>query len=132
MWRHIVVEGYCFAKTGGNKKPPCGNETATTFCLSNGLCPHFAYAKSSEREAAYWVPLRLILWDRFRYGAGNSWDWIRWQVWDRWFWKQRNAEFIASVERHTVKCPEVDSQLQKAKDEFPKWFEVAKKEWING
>ncbi len=63
-WRHIVVEGYC--------DKPCG-EGIGGHCL-DFPCPHLSWCDSDIRGAAYFAPLLLVLWDRFR--ERFLWRWI--------------------------------------------------------
>lgn len=126
-WSNIVIEAYCFGEKKDNKYP-CGQRYPTVFCLQSGHCPHFAYAKSSEREAAWFVPLHLLIWDRVKSVSGTIRDNLTWYVWHRWFFKKQWAEFKEHVKTHTVECPEWDKQLEESKDKFPEWFEKAKKE----
>jgi hypothetical protein len=72
-WRHVVIEGYCDHPCEGGIGPRC---------LIHGLieggekerCSKFSWASSDEREAAYFAPLLLVLWDRFR--EKFLWRWM--------------------------------------------------------
>ena len=122
MWRHIVIEGFCFAQ---DKEYPCGRSAPTLFCLENGHCPHFAYAESNEREASLFVPLHLIIGDRIK-AIGEELYWkLHWYFWGRWFFKEKQAEFREYVKTHTAKCLAWDTQLKRAKSNFPKWYAKA-------
>lgn len=127
MWRHVVVEGYCFGDFKDNEAP-CGRAAVSSFCLSNGLCPHFAYTRSDEREASAWVPLPLILKDRIRAFLGDAGDKIKWWLWDKWFFKKKWAEFMEYAHAHTAECPVWDDTRDKANAQFPKWLKKAKED----
>jgi len=117
MWRHVVVEGYCFAKDN-----PCGYGVVSSKCLANGHCPHFAYAESNEREAAYFVPLHLIAYDKLKYWVTEGLYWtLRWWLWDRLrFNRKKMEDFINSIP--SARCPAWDNQLEEAKEKFPEWI----------
>ena len=116
MWRHVVIEGYCLARD-----KPCGYETVSWRCLQNGFCPHFAYTGSNEREAAFFAPLHLILWDRIRvWLAEELWGNLCWWFWDSlWFNRRKTQEFFDNIP--IVESPEWDKMLQEAKDKFSEW-----------
>lgn len=81
FWNNLVLESYCF---GGKESAPCGQEMPSGFCLANGLCPYYAYAVVTERDAAKFVPLRLILKDRIGAWTEGWWWRSRYHLWDRW------------------------------------------------
>lgn len=125
MWTHIVVEGYCAAEENDSDQYPCGQHVPSPFCLGNKrLCPYFGYAKSNEREAAVFVPLYLVVWDRLRDLAINLARSIEWHLWNRWFWD--SEKFMKHIEQHQGERPEWDNYLEKAKAEFPEWLEKAR------
>lgn len=126
MWRHIVLEGYCFANIERlSEKPPCGRQAVSTFCLLNGMCPHFSYCDSSEREAALFAPLWAIIRDRIKYGAEEFYWKLRWYFWGRWFFEKEWGKFKEYMKTHRVECPAWDEQLKQAKANFPEWFRQA-------
>jgi hypothetical protein len=117
-WRHIVVEGFCLSQ---EDRPPCGNNGISPFCLENGHCPHLAYSKSDEREAAHYVPLDLILIDKTS-AILDDWKWkLKWYLWLRW---KKEPLMIDSLP--TAVCPMWDKQLKKADNDFPKWLRKQK------
>ena len=127
MWRHIVIEGICLAQ---EESHPCGRDVSP-FCLYSGHCPHLGYTSSDEREAACFVPLHLILLDRFKDIAGDAWRKLSWYIWHRWFFKKKWAAFEEYVRTHTVECPAWEKQLKQDKRRFPAWFAKATKEEVN-
>ena len=121
-WSNIVIEGLCFGeKTEG--KYPCGQRWPTAFCLSNNHCPHFAYSDSTERDAAIFVPLRLIIWDRIKSLGYDAWSKLTWYLWHKWFYSD---DWINEIP--AGKCSDLDQYLKQADARFPLWFEQAKKE----
>jgi len=123
-WRHIVIEGFCFGEK--NHIYPCGREKISSFCLSEGMCPHFAYADSSELEASFFAPLYKIIWQRIL----SIWETIcielRWIFWDRWPRQRKKCEeFFDRIP--VVKCPEWDDSLAQADKDFPIWLKKANK-----
>lgn len=127
MWTNIVIEAFCFAKEDKNGKYPCGQMAPSTFCLQNGHCPHFAYADSNEREAAVFVPLHLILWDRIKCISEEAYWKLKWHCWDRWFWDK--GKFKQYIKNHRGECPAWDKHLEKEEQDFSKWFSKAKSEY---
>jgi hypothetical protein len=65
-WNTICVEGYCSGGQDEKELFPCGNKYPTSFCLKNNMCPLFMYVETTERDTAYFVPLRYILLDRLK------------------------------------------------------------------
>lgn len=124
-WSNIVIEGHCLASWGKDRSP-CGQSYPTAFCLLSGHCPHLGYTVSSERDAALWVPIRIIVWDRIKIIADDLWNKVSWYVWHRWFFKKKWAEFRKNIK--VAECPAFDKAKQKSEDKFPKWLEKAKKE----
>ncbi len=115
-WRHIVIEAYC----GGEEEHtyPCSRRIGV-HCLSAGLCPWLGYCKSSEREAAYWAPLRLIVWDKLREKLANLWRKVRWWAWDKWGHEKRWAKIMSDIT--VVDDPE--TQEKRINKDFPAWLE---------
>lgn len=128
MWTHVVIEGFCFAQHIGNKDDPypCGQDCPSMFCLGDrpyGICPHFAWAKANEREAAFYAPLHHIIWDRIKFHIVDDYGWkIRWYLWDKWFWKAPNIEV-----REVRNLPAWDAQVKRADVEYEKWIKRARK-----
>jgi len=116
MWNYIVLEGYCLG-TSIDKRPPCGRRIST-FCLTNGHCPYFAFANSNEREAAFGVPLLLIFWDKAKELVNEITAKLSWQLWDRWHYDKVWLEKLPIAE-----CPAWG--LKKAQEDFPSWFKAA-------
>lgn len=128
MWRHIVIEGYCFANVEQpSEKRPCRRRAVSSFCLLNGMCPHFSYCDSNEREVAIFVPLRGILWDRIKCITEEGYWKLRWCFWGRWFLEKEQKRFKEYMKTHTAECPAWDEQLRQAKANFPEWLKEAKK-----
>jgi len=122
-WNHVVVEGYCFAPKG-----LCGKRVSA-FCLGcdGKHCPHFVFSDSNEREAARWVPLRLIVLDRIEVVARDVWDNITWFFWGQlWFNQRKVREFFDNIP--VADCPAIDKQAQRLETQFPKWLKKQKEE----
>ena len=111
-WVHVVIEGYCFAEDN-----PCGYNGISYRCLENGHCPHFAYAESNERDASFFVPLHLIIFDRIKGIYDEINHKVRWYSWGKWFYDKDWYKKIP-----VVKCSEWEERLKKAEDEFPEWY----------
>ena len=120
MWCHVVVEGFCF----GDR--PCARERVSTFCMGHDgkHCPHFMFSDSNEREAAYWAPLHLIIWDKIR--EHHVWGNLAWHLWRRWFYKR--PEWMKDIK--VVENPEIDQQEEECRNAFPAWMadQVANRE----
>jgi hypothetical protein len=132
MWTNVCIEGYCFGEKDG--KCPCGKSAPTDLCLKNGMCPHFAYSYTSERNVAKYPKLYLILWDRLCIYSDSLWWKLRWWFWDSlWFNRRKTDEFFKSIKTVSSEdCPELknweDSQDKSNKD-FSKWFKKAKRDY---
>jgi hypothetical protein len=129
-WNNICIEGLCFGNSKDDKYP-CGQKYPTVFCLEKGHCPHFAYSESSERDAAYFVPLRLILWDRFKSaieGLSTSLNWFFWG--QLWFNQKKIQKFLDNIGTATREnCPGVakwEDSREKADKDFVSWLERTK------
>ena len=119
MWSHVVIEGFCFADTQDGVYP-CGRNYPSTLCLGNtqGRCPHFAWADSDEREAASFVSLRLIIWDRLLLFKEDAYRKLQW-----WFWDKRFFDFEKEMAKYKSEpCPEWDEKQEKATAEFQEWI----------
>lgn len=126
-WSHIIIEGICAGSWNKDGECPCGQSYPTDFCLLNGMCPHLGYTSSNEREASWFVPLRLILWDRLKSMTENVWSKLTWYIWDRWFFKKKWAKFRDNIK--VAKSPTAfDKAQQKADTEFSKWLPKALKQ----
>lgn len=112
-WRHIVIEGYCFAQA---EPHPCG-KPISDFCLSNGHCPHFLYASSNEREAGFFVPLVLILADRLRSRLHDCLWTLKWHLSKRW-----RHRAVCLDNTMVAECPEWEKMLADASDKFEEWL----------
>ena len=122
IWSNVVVEGYCFADSKDDKYP-CGHTAPSSFCLENGHCPHFGYAESTERDAAFFVPLRLIVKDKMR-SIGESLYWkLRWWLWVKWHYNPNWLEKIPIAEDTTWEEDQERCNLL-----FPGWFAETEKE----
>ncbi len=129
-WTHVVIEGHCLAE---GDSCPCGRTVPSPFCLSNGNCPHFGWTSSTEREAAFFVPFRLVLWDKIKMVIGSIGDNLEWFFWGQlWFNRRKIDKFFDEIkvadedEPFMVKMREEDRKQQK---KFEKWFPKAKREW---
>ncbi len=125
MWRHVVIEGFCFGPEQEERICPCRRSYTSPFCLGDGsheACPHFAWADTSEREAAQFVPLRLILRDRLlSFGESMYWK-LHWWFWGKW---RYDPDWI---KRYPVaECPAWDKGQKEAEDKFPAWFKESSK-----
>jgi len=132
-WSHIVCEGYCFGEEDENGNNPCGRNVPSPFCLTNGICPHFAWAEATERDAARFVKMRYILKDRAEIWAHEIWWKLRWWFWDRfWFNRRKVDEFFTNMKVVGDDDPSMqkwNEGKRKAQVKFEKWFPKAKKEW---
>jgi hypothetical protein len=134
MWNNVVVEAFCMGKEKKGKYP-CGRRYPDAFCLGRdaGHCPHFAYSDSTEREAARFVPFRVILWDRILTWweeAGNKVSWIFWD--QLWFNRRKVDAFFDNIKVISDDDPsmaEFNKRNKECEDLFPAWLEEAKKGW---
>ncbi|KKK83984.1 hypothetical protein LCGC14_2787920 [marine sediment metagenome] len=135
-WSHIVIEAYCSYRFGKDKSPPCGLGYPSSFCLSNKICPELGYCKSDEREAALFVPLRLIIWDKTKSKASDVWWKIRYYAWDKWNInkrieankKMREIYAKTNVKKKSDFRTNDKEELAEQKEKFKIWFKEAKKE----
>ena len=122
-WAHIILEGFCLPPDDG---APCERERVSSFCLQNGHCPHLAYGDATERDAAYFVLLRLILWDRgeslVKDAYWKVWYWVTW--WAKYRWKKRKPLCLGS----TPVTAAQEEQAATERAEFARWYEQVKKE----
>lgn len=130
-WTNICVEGFCFGGKDENGNYPCGRSCPSHLCLENGHCPHFAYAKTTERQVAHYPPLHLILWDRLGIWGEEIYGKLMWYLWDWLPFNQRKVrERLNSISSISSKeCPalaEIEKEKAEAASKFPEWFEVAK------
>ena len=119
MWSHVVIEGFCFAQIQDGVYP-CGRDCPSAFCLGDtkGKCPHFAYAESDEREAASFVPLSSIIWDRVLLFKEEVCQNLRWWFWDKWFFN-----FEKEMSKYKSEpCPKWDEIREEATDKFQEWL----------
>jgi len=119
MWGHVVIEGYCFAGF------PCGKTSPDSECIRpDRNCPGFAYCESNEREAAYFVPLSLILWDRARkFGRWvDGWWWVMKDKITLGKYSKKNLAFINSMP--SSRCEAADDILYR--DRTPEYLEWVK------
>jgi len=131
-WNNIVIEGICFGREDKQGNNPCGRKYPTPFCLTNGGCPHFMWSESTERDAAFFVPLRQILWDKLKVVAHNVRQFFEWNFHDRWVNDKELEKFINSIEIVSDDHPsmkEWNEAQEKANRDFVKWFRKARKEW---
>lgn len=124
MWRHIVIEGYCFGE-GESGSYPCGRPAVSSFCLAAEMCPYFGHCDSNEREAAYFVAWHEVLWDKLKGAGRNLWWMLPWYIWGRWHTKGLE-EWQESLP--VVDCPAEGERQKKAGADFPGWYSKAKAE----
>ena len=138
-WNNVCVEGFCSGEEDENEKYPCGQKYPISFCLGNfdsGICPLFGFAESSEREAAKFVPFRLIIWDRVNNWLENlGWN-IRWIFWDwSWFNQRKTKKFFESIPIVTSEDSDVLADYEREMEEnklvFEKWIIKARSEENN-
>lgn len=125
-WTNVCVEGFCFAKTDENDKAPCGRNCTSSMCLEEGMCPHFSFAKATEREVAQFVPLRHILVDKISATACEFGWKIRWIFWGQlWFNQKKVRDFFDSIQTVGDDNPVVmkmNEEENKAQKKFVKWY----------
>jgi len=126
-WSTVCVEGFCFGGEVGGKYP-CGKPCPSTFCLQNRTCPYFAWGESSEREAAYFVPLHLIVWDKVRiWWTEELLFKLRWWLWDKWHYDKNWCEKIKALDPNDPIAVNLEKEREEQNSKFPKWFAEAKK-----
>jgi len=134
-WTYVVVEGHCFGDEDESGNNPCGRNVPSPFCLGNGStkhCPHFAWTSdATERDAAFFVPLRKVAWDKLRAWWSEDVTWF----FEYWFWRKwfpKHYDFMDDIKVIPDDDPSMkkwnDGQAKAQKD-FEKWFPKAKKEW---
>jgi hypothetical protein len=135
-WSNVVVEGHCMGNEDEDGKNPCGRHVPSPFCLGNGrcgICPHFGWTDATERDAARFVPLRIILWDKIKIYAYEVWSHLEWFFWGQlWFNRRKMDEFFKSIEVIPDDDPcmvHFRKEEEKSQAKFEKWFPKAKKEW---
>jgi len=135
-WTYVVIEGHCFGEEDENGHNPCGVDVPSPRCLGNGksgMCPHFAWTPETEREAAFFVPIKLILKDKFIGLCHHIWDKIEWYAWGQlWFNRRKVREFFDNIEVVDDTNPSVQrwlKQQDKSQTQFEKWLPKVKKDW---
>ena len=97
-WTNVVIEGHCLAE---GDTCPCGRTVPSPFCLGNGkigTCPHFGWSDTTERNAAFFVPLRLILLDRFKSTCSDAWNTLEWFFWGQlWLIDAKWMRFLIAL-----------------------------------
>jgi hypothetical protein len=132
-WNTLAIESFCFADQVGDKYP-CGQECPTHFCLGDkdfGMCPHFAWGETNEREVAVFVPLRLLIWDRIKIWSRDFTDHIVWLMWGSlWFNRRKVDDFFDSIPVVSAKDSPVVAQWDENHRlrmlEFTSWIQSAK------
>jgi hypothetical protein len=132
MWNTISIEGFCFADQQYDKYP-CGQTAPSHFCLGihTGACPHFAFSNTTERDAAIFVPLRLLIWDRIKIWCRDIYDTLHWWFWGSlWFNRIKVDEFFRNIKVVSAEDSEVvsnwENNLNEAYKKFPMWFAETK------
>ena len=133
-WTYVVVEGHCFGDEDEKGNNPCGRNTPSPFCLGNGNtkhCPHFGWTNdATERDAAFFVPLRKIVWDKFRAWVieGVVW-WFEYWFWRKWFPVHYHfMDDIRVVDDDDPSIKKWNDEQAKAQGDFETWFPKAKKD----
>ena len=75
LWNHLVLESYC-------ENEDCPHEISPT-CLKEG-CKSLLWCEATERDAAFFVPLHLILWDKLWALLSNIYWWGNYYLYFRW------------------------------------------------
>lgn len=135
FWTNVCIEGYCLGEQDASGNGPCGMNVPSPYCLGNtdiGLCPHFAWSDTTEREVAYYPKLRLILWDRLKtWVVGTVYGNLRWWLWDRlWFNRRKVNDFFDNIPIVSADdCPAVaqmEKEVHDNQEEFVLWVSKAK------
>ena len=114
-WNNIVIEGFCFAPVKDGKYL-CGQNYPTVDCLRNGICPCLMYSESSEREAAYFIPLRKIIWDRI----SSVIDDIKTNIW-YYTHKHPAIKFDTVTSKECTELKEWEEYTDTREEEYKKW-----------
>lgn len=137
-WTNVCVEGHCFARTDeATDCAPCGRNVPDPFCLMDHICPHFMWSGTTERRAALFPKLRLIIWDRLKIWVTETTYWkLRWWFWDQlWFNQRKTRKFFDNIKVVTAEDSPVlaqwEGEQQEAAQQFEEWFPGAKKDWEN-
>jgi len=85
------------------------------------------YSESTEREAAYFVPFRLILWDRFISVWESITSQLSWIFWGQlWFNRRKVQAFFNNIPTVTRDDSQVvaewEDSLTEANDDFVEWL----------
>lgn len=133
-WCFVVLEGHCFGDEDENGNNPCGRNVPSPFCLGNGQqkhCPHFAWTTdATERDAAFFVPLRKIIWDKLRAWVTEDIYWkLHWWFWGKWTYDNSWMDEITVIDDDHPSMKKWNDEMAKAQKDFEKWFIKAKKEW---
>ena len=124
-WSNVVVEGFCFAEYVAGKYP-CDKPCPSTFCLRNHICPYFAWGESTERDAASFVPLHLIIWDKTRIWFSEELiPKLRWWFWNRWHKTEWPPKGIQLREVSSDTADRWEKERKELDSKFSKWFEEA-------
>lgn len=120
-WTTIDIEGHCFAEGGG-----CGDDTPSPKCIRNGHCPHFAYSITNDRDVAYFVPFRYLLWDRIKTWLCAIGTQLSWWFWGQlWFNQRKVRKFFDNIPGVSAKDSDVLSEWESGQGKA----EVKYKEW---
>jgi len=132
-WTYVVVEAHCFGDEDEDGNNPCGRNVPSPFCLGNGStkhCPHFAWSDAKERDAAFFVPLRKIAWDKFRAWITEDVYWkLHWWFWGKWTYDDSWMGDIKVISDDDPSMKKWNDEQAKAQRDFDKWFPKAKKWW---
>ena len=132
-WTNVCVEGYCFCETDDDDNAPCGANVPSPFCLSNNICPLFAYSETTERDVARFPKFRYILKDRLGIWAEDFWGKLCWWFRDcLWFNRRKVDKFFDNIGIATAEdtpfIAEMEREERNAQDKFVEWFKKAGKE----
>jgi hypothetical protein len=120
-WRHVVVEAFCFAEE--DHIYPCGKSRISSVCFGadGKCCPNFGFTDSTEREAAYWVPLHLVVWDKLKVLPDKAYWKLRWLLWDQF--NRNNDKFFDDIDViQPGEYPEMDAEDRNRRKRFRRWI----------
>jgi hypothetical protein len=137
-WMNVCVEGHCFGEEDDDGKNPCGRTYPSPFCLTNDVCPHFAWSGTTERNVAQFIPVRIYLLDKLKNWWSSFCEDLKWDLYGKRKWEKEHGNMEEWLENIPVVTAEECPNLAKWEEEervcatkFPKWFKKAYKEWVS-
>lgn len=124
FWTLLICEAYCSVD---GDTCPCGREAPSSFCLGDGQdrrCPYFSWVESDAREAASFVPIYVIVWDRIKRGFLDVVDTCSWWLWYKWMNHVMSIPVVKCTDPYAIKYRAEQAKLKKC---FASWFSKAKK-----